>query len=217
MVTPLVSIAAADNQHSPQNVRMVSGKITQVQTVAEANSYNESRDAYLQQTKFTENTDLNDLDRLLVFELMMFRWQQWLFAGADYLGDMINDKQVSADLKSYSDQINKIKETMGLSKKAREEAQADGNFSQWIADLKERAKIFGVHREQQLGKALVLMNELFTIVGSYDRSDLEERRKLGFENETEILDWIRTVMRPEYDSIDDYFRSHEQRYWIRSQ
>ena len=205
----------AINAMNPQNVRMVSGLVTQVQTVAEAEYFNSSRDAYLQQTKFTENTDLKDLDRLLVLELMVFRWQQHLFAGHDYDGDMVNEKQLSADIKLYSDQINKIKETMGLSKKAREDAASDGNFSAWLSDLKSRAKLFGIHREQQLTKSLVLMKELFTIVGSFDRSDAEERQKLGFETEAEIVDWIRNVMQPEFDELDKYFREHQQRYYIR--
>lgn len=116
-----------------------------------------------------------------------------------------------------SDQINKIKETMGLSKKSREDSLADGNFSAWLTDLKARAKLFGVHREGQLTKALVLMKELFTVVNSFDRSDAEERRKLGFETEAEILDWIRQVMQPEFNALDEYFRAHSQRYWIREQ
>ncbi len=205
----------AVNSRNMRSVRMVSGKITQVQTDQEAEYFDESRDAYLKQTKFTENTDLKDLDRLLVLELMTFRWTQHLAAGADYDGDMVNERQLTADIKLYSDQINKIKESMGLSKKAREEAQADGNFSAWLTDLKSRARLFGIHRENQLTKALVLMKELFTIVNTYDRCDAEERRKTGFENETEILDWIRNVMQPEFNALDEYFREHSQRYWVR--
>ena len=92
-----------------RTVRMVSGNTTQVQTDQEAAYFEESRDLYLRQTKFTENTDLKDLDRLLVLELMVFRWQQHLFAGADYDGDMVNDKQLTSEIKLYSDQINKVK------------------------------------------------------------------------------------------------------------
>ncbi len=67
----------------------------------EAEYFEESRDAYLKQTKFTENTDLKDLDRLLVLELMTFRWTQHLAAGADYDGDMVNERQLTADIKLY--------------------------------------------------------------------------------------------------------------------
>ncbi len=111
-----------DNVRNMRTVSMVSGSLIQVQTDQEAAYFQESRDAYLTQTKFTENTDLKDLDRLLVLELMIVRWQQHLFAGMDYDGDMVNEKQLTADIKLYSDQINKIKELMGLSKKAREAA-----------------------------------------------------------------------------------------------
>lgn len=210
-------VHAAANARSMRQVRMVSGKVTQVQTDQEAEYFEESRDAYLKQTKFTENTDLKDIDRLLVLELMTFRWTQHLAAGVDYDGDMVNEKQLTGDIKLYSDQINKVKESMGLSKKAREEAMSDGNFSAWLTDLKARARLFGVHRETQLTKALVLMKELFTIVNTYDRCDAEERRKTGFETEAEILAWIREVMQPEFNAIDEYFREHSQRYWIREQ
>jgi hypothetical protein len=199
---------------SPQTVRMVSGKLTTVQTAAEAEFYVESQAAYLSQTKFTENTDLKDLDRLLVLELMVFRWQQHLFSGHDYDGEFANDKQLTADIKAYSDQINKLKDSMGLAKKARDEAQSEDNFARWLSDLKARAKIFGIHREKQLTAALTLMKELFTIVGAFDRSDDEERRKIGFETEHDILEWIRHTMKREFDAVDEHFTHNEQRYWI---
>jgi hypothetical protein len=193
---------------------MVSGKFTTVQTEAEAEFYDESKALYLSQTKFTENTDLKDLDRLLVLELMVFRWQQHLFSGHDYDGEFAQEKQLTADIKSYSDQINKIKDSMGLAKKARDEAQSEDNFARWLSDLKARAKIFGVHREKQLTKGLTLMKELFTIVGTYDRSDEEERRKIGFETEHDIVEWIRYTMQPEFNQLDEYFRVNVQRYWM---
>jgi hypothetical protein len=60
------------------------------------------------------------------------------------------------------------------------------------------------------------MNELSAIVGAYDRSDPEERRKLGFETETDVLDWIRETMIPEFVALDTYFRANKQRMWQRS-
>lgn len=199
----------------PTSVQLVSGKSAMVQTVQESEWFNETRDSYTKDLKLTEATDLRDLDRLLVLELMVFRWTQQLASGTDYDGDMIDDEQVRKNIKEYSDQINKVKESMGLSKKIRDAAAAEGNFAAWLSDLKSRAKVFGIHREKQLGKALTLMNELFAIVGAFDRADQEERKKLGFEDEKEILDWIRSTMKAEFVAVDDYFREHEQRYWIR--
>jgi hypothetical protein len=56
-----------------------------------------------------------------------------------------------------------------------------------------------------------------TIIGAFDRSDEEERRKLGFEDEKEIVAWVRSTMLPEYHALDEFFRENEQRYWVRDQ
>jgi hypothetical protein len=175
----------------------------------------ETRDAYVQQTRFTDVTDLRDVDRLLALELMVFRWTQWLGRGTDYYGDEVNTGDVSSDLKSYSDQINKIKHSMGLAKSVRDAAANDGNFSKWFDEVKRRAKIFGVHRQEQLGKTIALFNELKSIVQTYDRSDGEERQRLGFNSENDILEWIRTVAIPEFDELDEFFQNNQQALWIR--
>jgi len=197
------------------DVQLVSGKTSKVMTELEAEWFNETRDSYLAQTKFTETTDLRDLDRLLVMELMMFRWTQWLSAGVDYEGFETPAEAVRRNIKEYSDQINKVKESMGLNKRARDDAANDGNFAQWLSDLKARAKIFGVHREKQLQVALTLFNQLSGIVNTFDRGDAEERAKAGFESEEKIVEWIRKVAIPRYHEVDAHFRENEQRYWIR--
>ena len=83
------------------------------------------------------------------------------------------------------------------------------------ADVKRRAKLFGLHRENQLNVALALMNELSGIVGAYDRADEEERKKLGFETEGHILTWVREHMLPKFHEVDAYFIENEQKLWKR--
>lgn len=197
-------------------VRMVSGQVTYVLTIAEQQWWNESRDAYMDQTKFTEVTDLRDMDRLLAMELMVFRWTQWLASDSDYVGDSFDDK-LQAQLKAYSDQITKIKTSMVLSKDSRDSAANDGNFAKWFGELKQRARVFGIHREDQLQVALTLMNELSGIVNTYDRSDEEERIRAGFISEEAIMAWIRTTMIPTFKALDEHFTEHVQRYWITDQ
>jgi hypothetical protein len=196
-------------------VQQVSGEQMVVQTTAELRWYENSRDTYLKQTKFTEMTDLRDLDRLLFMELMIFRMSQFLGRGTDYDEFEIDEALLRRNVREFSEQITRVKSSMGLTKSARDATANDGDLSVYIANLKSRAKIFGIHRENQLTKALVLMNELSAIVGAYDRSDEEERQKLGFRNEGEILDWVRETMLPEYRELDQHFRANEQRYWIR--
>ncbi len=199
-----------------REVTMVSGESVRVLGDVEARWFNTTRDSYTAQLHFTETTDLRDLDRLLVLELMVFRWTQQLAAGQDYIGMEIDEEKIRKNIREYSESVNKLKDTMGLSKKARDDAANSGDFATWLADLKMRAKAFGVHREKQLSKALILMNELLSIVTAYDRSDGEEREKLGFTNEAEIVDWIRTIMAVEYAAVDEHFRRTSQSYWVRS-
>lgn len=196
-------------------VDLVSGEQLTVQTSVEQRWFNQSRDSYLSQTKFTETTDLRDLDRLLGMELTVFRLTQHLSAGHDYDGFEIDDALVRRNIREYSEQINKTKSSMGLNKAARDEANSGADFAQWLSNAKANAKVFGIHREKQLTKALVLMNELSSIVGAFDRSDEEERVRLGFADDKEIVGWVRDRMLPEFREIDEHFRKNEQRYWIR--
>lgn len=200
---------------APLTVTNIAGEELEVLTAAEQRWFSSSRDMYLSQTKFTETTDLRDLDRLIVMELMVYRLGHFISAGHDYDGFDVDDTLLRRNLREYSEQINKTKSSMGLNKSARDDAANAGDLSSYIQNLKMRAKIFGIHREKQLMKALVLMNELSSVVGSYDRADAEERQKLGFETEGDIVDWVRTRMLPEFAEIDQHFRENDQRYWIR--
>jgi hypothetical protein len=198
-----------------QQVALVCGEELTVLTAAEARWFIQSRDMYMAQTKFSDNTDLKDLDRLLAQELMVFRLTQYLSAGVDYDGFEIDDTLYRRNVREYSEQITRLKSSMGLTKAARDEAANDGDISAYLSNLKMRAKIFGIHRETQLTACLVRMEELSSVIGAFDRSDDEERDRLGFKDEKEIVDWIRTRMLPEYREIDAHFRENSQRYWVR--
>ena len=198
-------------------VTLVSGAVATVQTQLEQTWFEDTKNAYLRETKLTETTDLRDLDRVMVMELLIFRWTQHLAAGTDYDGDMVDEDRLKRSVRETSDQLNKVKTAMGLTKQARDSMASEGNFGAWPTELKARAKAFGIHREEQLRKALVLFNELSSVVGIFDRSDAEERHRSGFETADDVLAWIRTVAIPEYRAIDAHFREHEQRMWIRKQ
>jgi hypothetical protein len=209
-------LSGTDSTPQEWTVQTVAGETLRVQTESEQRWFNDSRTTYLSQTKFSETTDLRDLDRLLFMELMIFRLSHFLAQGSDYDGFEVDDALLRRNVREYSEQITRVKSSMGLTKQARDEAAHDGDLSAYITNLKAKAKIFGLHREAQLTKALVLMNELSAIVEAYDRSDAEERKKLGFETPEEIIDWVRHTMLPEYRALDEHFRKNDQRYWIRT-
>lgn len=181
----------------------------------EADWFEATRDAYMTEAQYTDATDIRDLDRLLVHELMVFRWTKFISSGRDYDNMLIDEQDLQKNIKLYSDQITKIKESMGLTRKVRDAAANAESVADYISNLKARAKQFGVHRESQLDRALTLFEELSAIVGAFRRSDEEERKKIGFETVDDVIAWIEETAIPEYREIDAHFRANNQQYWVR--
>lgn len=197
-------------------VTTVSGHQIEVMGAEEARYYRAQKTKYMNENKFSAVTDLADLDRLLFMELMVFRWTNWLASGKDYDGFLSanQEDQLRKNLKEMSPLISQVKNDLGLTKSQRDK-EAFESVGQYLIDLKARAKEHGVRREKQLTAALCLTKELFSLVGTYDRSNPLERSKIGLESADDILDWIRGHMRPQFDEIDLYFQQNQQRYWIR--
>lgn len=196
-------------------VDLLSGQTIRVQGDEERDWFNDTRQDYMDNVRFTETTDLRDLDRLMVFELVVFRLSRWIASGQDYEGTLVDDDDLQKKIQRASSEITKIKQSMGLNKSARDAAENAGNFADWLANVRRRAVEFGVHRNNQVTKILSLFNELKTIIGTFDRSDAEEREKIGFTSEVDILNWIRETAIPEYDELDEVFRDKSQQYWVR--
>jgi hypothetical protein len=197
------------------DVTLSSGEVVQVMTEQEQRWLTATKEKYLGENKFTAVTDLQDLDRLLVLELLVFRWSSHLSSGYDYEKNVIDDDLYRKQLKEQSDVILKLKQSLGLDKKTRDSVLNDGNFHNWFMDAKRRARIFGIHREKQLNTALGLVNELSGHLGAFDRSDEEERKKLGFISEKDLIAWVRESMLPRFREVDQHFIDNEQKMWKR--
>ena len=147
----------------------------------------------------------------------MYRAQWWLSAGCDYqYVDLEPAEEVSCrrTVKECAAQIQEIQKDLGLTKAVRDKDAAD-SVGAYITKLKLAAKQHGIKRERELGRALELTHELFALCGAYQRSNENERRKLGFESADDIVEWVMTYMAAEFNAIDEYFREHEQRFWVR--
>jgi len=167
---------------------------------------------YLEEYRFDNVSDLQDLDRLLGLELLSYRYAHWMIRGVDYDGLAFDEKSVRDHKDKIDKEIRLIKSHMGMNRKSRVESEQQ-SVSEYLSELLRRAKEFGIHRDKQIAKALDLMGELKKLVGLHDRTDEEERTLLGVHAD-QIIDWIRTVAIPEYDAIDDAFRKN-QRLWIK--
>lgn len=196
-------------------VKTNSGQDLDLQSSEEQKFYNDAKNRYTTDNKFDVASDLRTLDRLVFLETLMYRWQKFLASGRDYDGFLSpsQEEQTRKNIKETAPLVSQIQSDLGLTKSQREKDQHE-SVGAYIAKLQTYAKAHGVRREKQLTTALDLINQLFTLVGAYRRSNTNEREKLDIENAEQILDWIEDYMRPEYEAVDQYFREHDQKFWV---
>lgn len=203
-------------------VTSVTGQTVRLLHDRERVFYEEARDRYLADYSFTLANDSRTLDRLLSLEVTSFRYQWYTLAGLDYDGTLLIAKEESdyrRAIKEIQVQISDIQKDLGVSKAERDKASTADSVGSYITELLQRAKQFGLMRNQQADRSLELTHELFSMVGAFLRSNENERRKLGIETPDVILEWIWDHMRPEFEEIDRAFRQDgpdAQKVWVRS-
>lgn len=193
-------------------VKGAGGSELEVLNKDEKNWYEKNRKKYMSEYKFSNVADLQDLDRLLGLELLSYRYTSWLTRGFDYDNLEFLEKPVTDHKGKIDTEIRQIKKSMALDRRGRTESEAE-NTADYLTTLLRRAEEFGVHRDNQIAKAIDLWRDLETMVGIHMRGDEEERRELGAEI-LDIFNWIVETALPEFNAIDDAFRSN-QRLWIR--
>ena len=213
--TPSVAIV---DPRPPVPVQTLTAQAINLQSRDEADFYREAQQRYTADNRFTIASDMRSLDRLIFYETLSFRWTTQLASGRDYDDTILTPQEedtLRKNLRETAPLISSIQNDLGLTKAAREKENMDSPAA-YINRLKLAAKEHGVRREKQLGKALELTKELFSLAGAYHRASESERRKLEIENADVIVEYILTVMKPQFDDIDDYFREHQQKFWLRN-
>lgn len=183
-----------------------------MQTKAEADYYESRRDRYLADNAFPNVSDLQDMDRLLTFEVMTYRWTLWMGQGFDYQQLRVDEGTIKRLIEDCSKEIRQIKSSLGIDKATRDKERGE-SLADYVEKLLQRAKAFGYHRNNQYAEAVTLIFELRSMVLTFDRADEDERHTLGLSEES-ILEWIRTEMVARWDKIDEAFRA-TQSMWIR--
>lgn len=196
-------------------VTLPSGAQFMVLTSAEVRYIEERVERYLADNHFVNVSDFQDVDRMLVMELLCFRWGLWISNQRDYFGEAIDDTgSLRRSLGDYSSELRQLKKTLGIDKVARDRQKGEDSVSVYIENLRARAKEFGIVRERQLDKALELFQQLKALVTLHDNSDAKERAEMHCDTQ-DVFDWIRTVAMFEFDAIDQHFRTHQQGTWVR--
>jgi hypothetical protein len=198
-----------------EEVLSPSGGKVKVMGLAEKIRYEQAVQSYTEGVVYELRSDIEDLERLVFMELMVYRWGLWLMQGQEYDGTQITDEnKLRRQVQDFAKQIEAIKDSLKLSKKARENDKGD-SFDQRWRNLAAHAKEFGIMRETQLGRALETMQAIFAAVATYDRADEEERKKISMSDANAVLDVVREL-RPHFDEVDAYFTTHSQKFWVRN-
>jgi hypothetical protein len=193
------------------SVKTPTGSDLNLQTEGEAQWYEQQRDRYLTDNRFTNVSDLEDLSRLLTLEIMVYRWTTHLTQGFDYLAGRVNETELKNAIKEYSTEIRQLKGSLGIDRAQRERDKGE-TVGDYVATLLRRAKEFGVHRDEQYAKATTYIWELISMVQTHDRCDDQERRELDL-TEKSIVQWVRDTLIPEWDDLNKSFRKN-QKVWI---
>jgi len=189
-----------------------SGAHVPLMTQKEVEYYNDISERYQSDNKFTNVSDLLELDRVLMHEIMCYRWGIWLLnGGLDYDGNPVVN--LAKDVQMYSKEIRDLKAALGVDKKTRE-ANKGANAADFIANLTLRAKEFGIHRNEQIIKAHTILKELEGLITLHVNSTPAERTEFQ-AHEKDIIAWCLEKFK-EFDKIDEAFRV-SQSIWLRTE
>jgi hypothetical protein len=207
-------------QKATYKVTSATGTELELQHPREKVFYEKARDKYLSDNTFSHASDLRAIDRLLLFEVQVFREQWMLASGVDYTGCPLSSAEevgVRRSIKDAETAIANLQEQLGLTKVQRDKLLNTADAGQYIENLLVRAKAQGIKRDKEVAAAIDLLKETFSIAGTWKRSNEAERRKSGFEHAEDVVDWLLEVAKPMFDQIDEHYRTENQRNWIRTQ
>lgn len=180
----------------------------------EVGYFNLLTDQYQKHNQFTNISDLQDVDRILMMELLCWRYSNWISRQRDYWDEPVDEKDLNTQVQKNSAEIRQLKGTLGLDKVSRDKQRGEDAIATYIERLGIRAKAFGYNRNKMLNKALELSMELIAKVTLYNNCDEQERQEMKHRPE-DIMKWLNEVYVPEFQAIDEHFRQHEQKMWVR--
>lgn len=196
-------------------VPLPSGAVYYVLTDEEERYLRERIERYQTDNHFVNVSDVQDIDKMITFELLIHRWTLWLSKGRDYFDEDINIKQYSEMVHGYSTEVRQLKKALGVDKNTRDRTRGDDSLSALWSNLQRRAAEFGYKRNEEFVQTITSFQRIKAMITFHDKCDELERK----ENACEAGD-VLEVLRQEiakFDAIDEKFKFEKQTLWIRSQ
>lgn len=197
------------------SIALPSGATYSVITDGEAHYMRDKIERYLSDNKFVNVSDMQDIDRMIVFELLIHRWTLWLSRGRDYYDEDISVKTYADMVKQYSVEVRQLKSALGVDKSSRDRMRGDDSIPALWENLLRRGKEFGFSRNEQFYQVLTSFQRLKAIVIFHSNCNEVERRENACTTE-DVMEVLREEL-AKFDAIDEKFRFEKQTTWVRSQ
>lgn len=196
-----------------RTVMLPSGAPFDIHTT-EVGYFNERVRKYTSEHVFTNVSDLQDLDKIVMMETLMWRWGQWIArGGVDYWSEAVDEDDLQKAMKSHSIEVRQMKAQLGVDKRSRDRKKGDDSVAEYIKNLQERAQELGIVRNTTVDVIIGLGKDLKSLIGLHDRADEKERMELRCTSD-DILQWIREAFIPEMEKADEDWRAGSQKLWI---
>jgi hypothetical protein len=194
-------------------VKLPSGATSYVLTDSEREWLSDKIERYLEDNHFKNVSDMLDIDKLVMFELMVHRWSMWVSKGKDYYDEEISVSLYAGMVENYSKEVRLLKKSLGVDKSTRDRVSGDDSVAARWANVLQRAKEFGYMRNRQALQAIESMHRIASLITVHRNMDENERKEFHFEL-SDILEVIEEEVAV-YKEIDEDFRHNVQSYWIR--
>lgn len=171
----------------------------------EESFFNERVTRYMSDNYFSNISDLSDLDRVLIGEVLIWRWGQWIMTQKNYWGDAVDDLALQKQIKEISQELRQVKAALGMDKVSRDKAKGVDSVAEYLANLRQRALMFKRKRNEEFDEGMNMIHEVMAKLTLSDNCNADEQRELKCTRD-DIWKWMVEEAFPKFREIDRKFR-----------
>jgi hypothetical protein len=197
-------------------VKLPSGAEFTVLTTGEVRYVEERVQQYNNEYRWSNISDLQDIDRIIQNELFIHRWAGWISKTKDYFGEAVEEQSLRKSINDFSGEIRLLKKQLGIDKASRDRERGEDSIPVYLENLRRRAQEFGINRNKMMDKGLELSMQAISLAQLWKNCTPEEQAEQACTSD-DIAQWLYDVFRPEFEKVDAEFRATSQKLWITEQ
>lgn len=168
---------------------------------------------YTDEFRWTNVSDFQDVDRIIILELLVYRYGIFVSKMKDYFGDTVDEIALRKTIHDYSGEIRQLKKSLAMDRVARDKSLDEDTVASYLEKLRIRAKEFGINRDNMTAKAVELGQQVIALWQLHVNCTPDERLEMQCTAE-DLVKWLGDVFKPEFEAVDKHFRETNQKIWI---